>query len=116
MIFGWSRPHRWMRLCPTPEPTAVWADLRKEAAMELDSLGVTHAEQQLYELLLHHPERTHGELAELTQLGETRLRGLLKSLADKGLLTKTHHRPARYEPAPPDIAVEVLALRRQQEI
>jgi sugar-specific transcriptional regulator TrmB/DNA-binding CsgD family transcriptional regulator len=84
--------------------------------MELDSLGVTHAEQQLYELLLHHPERTHTELAELTRLGETRLRGLLKSLADKGLLTRTRHRPARYAPAPPDIAVEVLALRRQQEI
>ena len=84
--------------------------------MELDSLGVTPAEQQLYEVLLRHPERTHGELAALTRLGETRLRGLLKSLADKGLLTRTAHRPARYSPAPPDIAVEVLALRRQQEI
>jgi sugar-specific transcriptional regulator TrmB len=84
--------------------------------MELDSLGVTHAEQQLYELLLHHPERTQAELAELTQQGDTRLRGLLKSLSDKGLVSRTQHRPARYAPAPPDIAVEVLALRRQQEI
>jgi len=84
--------------------------------MELDSLGVTLAEQQLYEHLLHHPERTRAELVELTGLGDTRLRGLLKSLADKGLLTRTQHRPTRYAPAPPDIAVEVLALRRQQEI
>jgi sugar-specific transcriptional regulator TrmB/DNA-binding CsgD family transcriptional regulator len=84
--------------------------------MELDSLGVSHAEQHLYEILLHHPDRTLVELAELTALRETRLRGLLKSLAGKGLLTKTAHRPARYAPAPPDIAIEVLALRRQQEI
>jgi DNA-binding CsgD family transcriptional regulator len=88
----------------------------KEAALELDSLGVTHAEQQLYEVLLHHPDSTLAELAELTGLGPARLRGLLKSLAAKGLLTRTAHRPVRFAPAPPDIAVEVLALRRQQEI
>ncbi len=84
--------------------------------MELDSLGVGHAEQQLYEVILHHPDQTLAELGELTGLGATRLRGLLKSLADKGMLTRTHHRPARFAPAPPDIAIEVLALRRQQEI
>lgn len=84
--------------------------------MELDSLGVSHAEQQLYEVLLHHPDQTLAELGELTKLGAARLRGLLKTLADKGMLTRTPHRPARYAPAPPDIAVEVLALRRQQEI
>jgi sugar-specific transcriptional regulator TrmB/DNA-binding CsgD family transcriptional regulator len=88
----------------------------EEAAMELDSLGVTQAEQQLYELLLNHPDRTLAELTQLSQLGEARLRGLLKSLADKGMLTRTESRPSRYLPAPPDIAVEVLALRRQQEI
>lgn len=84
--------------------------------MELDGLGVAQAEQQVYEVLLHHPDRTLAELAELTGLGPARLRGLLKSLAGKGLLTTTRHRPARYTPSPPDIALEVLALRRQQEI
>jgi DNA-binding CsgD family transcriptional regulator len=84
--------------------------------MEWDSLGVTHAEQRLYEVILNHPDRTLAELGELTSLGTTKLRGLLKSLADKGMLTRTTHRPARFEPAPPDIAIEVLALRRQQEL
>jgi DNA-binding CsgD family transcriptional regulator len=84
--------------------------------MELDTLGVTHAELRLYEVILHHPDQTLAELGELTSLGATKLRGLLKSLADKGMLTRTAHRPARFAPAPPDIAIEVLALRRQQEI
>jgi sugar-specific transcriptional regulator TrmB/DNA-binding CsgD family transcriptional regulator len=88
----------------------------EEAAMELDGLGVTPAEQRLYESLLGHRERTLAELAGLTGLAANRLRGLLKALVDKGLLTRTEHRPARFTPAPPDIAVEVLALRRQQEI
>jgi sugar-specific transcriptional regulator TrmB/DNA-binding CsgD family transcriptional regulator len=90
--------------------------LLEEAALELDRLGVTNAEQQLYEVLLAYPDRTLTQLAELTELGPSRLRGLLKSLATKGLLTKTADRPARFAPAPPDIAIEVLALQRQQEI
>src|SRR2546430_5222680 len=84
--------------------------------MELESLGVGRAEQQVYELLLDHPDQTLAELARRSPIGAARLRGLLKSLADKGMLTRSADRPARYAPAPPDIAVEVLALRRQQEI
>jgi sugar-specific transcriptional regulator TrmB/DNA-binding CsgD family transcriptional regulator len=84
--------------------------------MELDCVGVSHAEQRLYEVVLHHPDRTLAQLGELTNLGAARLRELLRSLADKGLLARTGHRPARFAPAPPDIAIEVLALRRQQEI
>src|SRR4051794_7220952 len=84
--------------------------------MELDTLGVAPAEQQLYEILLRHPERSLPELMRLTGLSTRRLRALLRALAEKGLLTRTGHRPARFAPSPPDIAVEVLALRRQQEI
>ncbi|HEU5475066.1 MAG TPA: LuxR C-terminal-related transcriptional regulator [Actinophytocola sp.] len=84
--------------------------------MELYGLGVTPAEQRLYEVLLRHSDRTLAELTELTPLGRPRLRTLLKSLADKGLLSTTGHRPARFAAAPPDLAVELLTLRRQQEI
>ncbi|MFL6141922.1 MAG: LuxR C-terminal-related transcriptional regulator [Labedaea sp.] len=84
--------------------------------MELDTLGVAPAEQRLYEILLRHPERSLPELAGLTGLSTPRLRVLLRALAEKGLLTRTGHRPARFAPSPPDIAVDVLALRRQQEI
>src|SRR5262245_21423832 len=84
--------------------------------MELESLGVTPAEQQLYEVLLRHGGPTLTELCALTGLGASRLRVLLKSLLGKGLLVRTEHRPARFTPAPPDIVVELLALRRQQEI
>jgi len=84
--------------------------------MGLDSLGVTDAEQRMYEALLRNPDRTLAELAELTQCGHRRIRGLLKTLEQKGMVTRTAGRPIRFSPAPPDIAVEVLALRRQEEI
>lgn len=84
--------------------------------MGLDSLGVTTAEQGLYEVLLRHPEGTMAELTELTRIGQRRLRGLLKSLEDKGMVIRSPGRPSRFSPSPPDIAVEVLALRRQEEI
>jgi DNA-binding CsgD family transcriptional regulator len=84
--------------------------------MGLDSLGVTVAEQRVYEILLRHSEVTLAQLAELAGTGQTRLRGLLKSLENQGMLTRTQGKPARFTPAPPDIAVEVLAAHRQEEI
>jgi len=90
--------------------------LVEETAMELHGLGVTPAEQRLYEIVLGHPDRSPAELAALTGLGRTRLRAILQSLADKGLVSITRCRPARVTPAPPDIATEILALRRAQEV
>jgi predicted transcriptional regulator len=84
--------------------------------MWLDCLGVTPAEQRVYELLLRHSEVTLAQLAKLAGTGRTRLRGLLKSLENQGMLTRTQGKPARFTAAPPDIAVEVLATQRQQEI
>jgi DNA-binding CsgD family transcriptional regulator len=84
--------------------------------MGLDSLGVTVAEQRVYEILLRHSDVTLAQLAELAGTGQTRLRGLLKSLENQGMLTRTQGKPARFTPAPPDIAVEVLAAHRQEEI
>jgi DNA-binding CsgD family transcriptional regulator len=84
--------------------------------MGLDSLGVTHAEQRVYETLLRHGGPTLARLAELTGAGRTQLTGLLKSLEGLGMLSRTADKPARFVPSPPDIAVEVLAARRLEEI
>jgi DNA-binding CsgD family transcriptional regulator len=84
--------------------------------MGLGGLGVTHAEQEVYELLLGHSDVTLARLAELSGTGKIRLGGLLDSLEDHGMLTRTEEKPVRFTAAPPDIAVEILAARRQEEI
>ncbi|WP_370947328.1 TrmB family transcriptional regulator [Amycolatopsis sp. cg5] len=84
--------------------------------MTLDSLGVNTTEQRVYEVLLRHPDVTLAQLTELTRMTAERLRGLVNSLADKGMLSRTPGRPTRLVAAPPDIAVEILALRRREEI
>ena len=84
--------------------------------MGLDSLGVTHAEQRVYEALLDQGGLTLARLNELTGISRTQLAGLLKSLEALGMLSRTADKPALFVPAPPDIAVEVLAARRTEEI
>ncbi|MFE0027437.1 helix-turn-helix domain-containing protein [Amycolatopsis sp. NPDC059021] len=84
--------------------------------MTLESLGVSGAEQRVYEVLLRHPEVTFTRLAELTGMTAGRLRPLVASLAGKGMLTRTTGRPALIVASPPDIAVEILAQRRRAEI
>lgn len=84
--------------------------------MGLDSLGIGAVEQRVYEVLLDNPGVTLARLSELTALGEARLRTLARSLADKGMVSRTSDRPPLFVAAPPDLAIEVLALRRQEEI
>ncbi len=84
--------------------------------MSLQDLGVTRPEQQVYELLLEHPNLTLVELEERTPVSRGRLRTLLSSLAAQGMVSRSSTRPARFVPAPPEVAVEVLAARRRHEI
>lgn len=84
--------------------------------MSLQDLGVTRHEQQVYELLLEHPNLTLVELDQRVSLSRGRLRTLLTSLASQGMVTRSATRPARFVPAPPEVAVEVLASRKRHEI
>lgn len=82
----------------------------------LEPLNILPADEQLYRELLRHPDRTLAELAEATGGDGKRLRRQLRALEAHGLVTRTPTRPARFRPAQPDLALEVLALRRHQEI
>lgn len=82
----------------------------------LRTVGVTEQEQRTYEALL---EREGTTLADLSQaLGEStrRVRSWLLALELKGLVSHTPERVAHYLAAPPDIAVEALVLKHQQEL
>jgi DNA-binding CsgD family transcriptional regulator len=82
----------------------------------LDGLGVCRDDEQLYRVLLARPEATTAELVADTGWAISRVARHLRSLESLGLAARTPGRPARYTPAVPEAAVEVLALRRQAAI
>ncbi|MFI1394659.1 helix-turn-helix domain-containing protein [Streptomyces sp. NPDC020681] len=82
----------------------------------LAALGVAADDELLYRALLARPGATVAELAAATGWDTARVRRRTRSLEKRGMLTRVPSRPVRFTPAPPDVAIEVLALQRQEEI
>jgi DNA-binding CsgD family transcriptional regulator len=82
----------------------------------LEALGVCSEDEQLYRALLARPESTTTDLTCDTGWPATRVGRHLRSLLLLGLVSRTTGRPARYVPAVPEAAVELLALRKQAAI
>ncbi|GAA1688218.1 helix-turn-helix domain-containing protein [Kribbella sp. NPDC056951] len=82
----------------------------------LEALGVCSEDEQLYRALLARPESTTTDLANDTGWPATRVSRHLRSLLSLGLASRMPGRPARYFPAVPEAAVELLALRKQAAI
>ncbi|HET6743003.1 MAG TPA: helix-turn-helix domain-containing protein [Kribbella sp.] len=82
----------------------------------LEALGVCSEDEQLYRVLLACPESTATDLAASVDWPANRVSRHLRSLLSLGLASRTPGRPARYVPAVPEAAVELLALRKQAAI
>jgi len=82
----------------------------------LEALGICSEDEQLYRALLARPDSTATDLAEYVDWAATRIGRHLRSLLTLGLASRTPGRPARYVPAAPEAAVELLALRKQAAI
>ncbi|GAA0571000.1 transcriptional regulator TrmB [Kribbella sandramycini] len=82
----------------------------------LEALGVCSEDEQLYRALLARPESTTTDLSVETGWPVTRVGRHLRSLLVLGLASRMPGRPARYVPAVPEAAVELLALRKQAAI
>lgn len=82
----------------------------------LGALGLVREEESLYLALLARPYASLAELVETTGATTHQLRRRLRSLVATGLVAQDSARPTRFVPTSPDIAVEVLALRREEEI
>ncbi|WP_246485899.1 helix-turn-helix domain-containing protein [Kribbella qitaiheensis] len=82
----------------------------------LEALGVCSEDEQLYRTLLARPEATTTDLVADTGWATARVARHLRSLLSLGLASRTAGRPARYTPAVPEAAVELLALRKQAAI
>jgi len=88
----------------------------KPGSRPLEALGIAEPEERVYEALLDRPDATLSELERELNLPPRILQRLLDALERKGLATHTSGQPRRYVPASPDIAVEALVLRRQDEL
>ncbi|WP_329005167.1 LuxR C-terminal-related transcriptional regulator [Kribbella sp. NBC_00709] len=82
----------------------------------LEALGVCSEDEQLYRALLARPESTATDLTAFVDWPANRVGRHLRSLLSLGLASRTPGRPARYLPAVPEAAVELLALRKQAAI
>lgn len=85
-------------------------------AGRLDILNISVAEECAYRWLLARPGANVTEIAQGLGMGNSKAQRLLDTIAAKGLATHTPDRPRRYLPVSPDIAIEALLQRRQDEL
>lgn len=81
----------------------------------LTALGLTAAEQAVYEALVDQPSATVAELAAASAPSEP-LEPLLASLEDRGLISATAGPPVRYAANPPSIVLPALVIDHQEQL
>jgi sugar-specific transcriptional regulator TrmB len=79
-------------------------------------LGVSAEEQEAYEFLLAHPGSTAADVGRGTGWSGRRASHALKSLEAKGMANRLPERIPRYLPMPPEVALELLTTRKQEEL
>lgn len=82
----------------------------------LQSLGISAPEECAYVALLDHPEATLAELASALAWSTRKVKRLLDALQGMGLVTLAAGEPRRFVPASPDIAIEGILSRREDEL
>ncbi|HET7307355.1 MAG TPA: helix-turn-helix domain-containing protein [Gammaproteobacteria bacterium] len=94
--------------------TSVSVDTVQAGTLEV--LGVGEAEERVYRRLLSFPRSKASDIAHALSLPTTTAQRLLEAIESKGLATHTPERPRRYIASAPDIALEPLALRHQEDL
>jgi sugar-specific transcriptional regulator TrmB/DNA-binding CsgD family transcriptional regulator len=82
----------------------------------LETLGISEIEERVYEALLDRSGATSAELERDLAMPARKIERVIEQLEQKGFATRTTGQPRRFIPASPDIAVEALVLRRQDEL
>ncbi|WP_018685005.1 helix-turn-helix transcriptional regulator [Actinokineospora enzanensis] len=83
----------------------------------LGPIGLSETDNAVYLALAGRaPRGTAQEIADATELGLPAVRRSLRVLTESGLVTTLLARPVRYVVAPPDISIDALISRRQQEL
>lgn len=87
-----------------------------DQARSLEILGVKEREEKIYRFLLKRLNVTVAEAAGVLDMTHGKVQRLFDKIESKGLATHVPEHPRRYFPVAPDVALEVLALRRQEEL
>lgn len=82
----------------------------------LAPVGLGEVDSAVYVELVSAPRSSSADLAHRLGLPVSRIRSALQRLGGAGLVTRLAQRPPRYLPAPPDVALDALALRRLEEL
>lgn len=82
----------------------------------LEPVGLGTVEQAVYEALVLRPSSTQAELAEDALLSPAQVRAGLSALEGAGLARRVSGDPRRFVPAPPDVGLEALVVRREQQL
>jgi DNA-binding CsgD family transcriptional regulator len=82
----------------------------------LEALGVPDVEETVYLRLLQRPGRTSREIAAELNLGQTRVSQAISDLEHRGLVDELGTQPQHWSAVPPDVAIESLVLRREEEL
>lgn len=83
--------------------------------LSLQPAGVSELEERAYRALLHRPQVTLTQLASTLGSSAVTTRRALDGLETAGLISR-QGKPTRFIPAAPDMAIEALIMRRQEEL
>ena len=82
----------------------------------LELLGISGFEERVYTALLDEPHSTVSALMARVAVARPQLARALEGLEVKGLVARSAEHPTRYAPTPPGAALEVLVLRRREQL
>lgn len=82
----------------------------------LNALGLSPSEESLYAVLIHSPRSTAAELASYGSVSSQQATRDLHRLVHLGLANRLPGRQARYIAVAPDIAIDPLLAKREEEL
>lgn len=82
----------------------------------LEAVDVGELEERVYQALVQRPGASAAEVAAASGVATRQARHALESLERKGLVSRSAGRTAKFAPTAPDVAIEVLILRKQEEL
>lgn len=82
----------------------------------LQLLGLSDTENVLYRALLEEPGSSSTQIAERSGTPTAAVEQAFERLESVGLISRTPESRGRYVPAPPDVALEALVSRREEEL
>ncbi len=82
----------------------------------LDIIGLREIDVKVYGAFAGTRAMTVAEIRDETGLTKQRLLPILRLLTEKGLLTRLPGTPQAYAPVPPEVALEAMLLRKEQEL